>query len=408
MDEILNELKSIAANARKKINQPYSKETIETKRNEIQDLEDRYRQLIDPTDQEQDDLLSKFEQVKKEAIGTLKAHIDRRNQKTIEKMTALNLNEISTIAKIIPIFNGRREDLDIFITNLKLVYATIEAEKRVSFFSFVFNSRLESKVRNRVKQNSPPTTVESLITALKTNYGPTKSANSLLNELTKVTQRNNNLSGFATKIESLVAELNEIQISEEGENNRSSIVSTNNRIAFNSFMNGLTDPQILATIDASQVKTFAEALSIAEKVDSRAKQGQVMYQTAGNSQNGGTECTQCGRTHGRRCPAEGKKCNKCGRSNHFANKCYSKNDNNRNNNNGNNNNRNNSNNRNDNRNNNNNRNNNRRNNYRNNNSNNNGNDRNRNGNTRNINHVQDQENYQDPETSRSGTPENDY
>lgn len=81
--------------------------------------------------------------------------------------------------------------------------------------------------------------------------------------------------GFASKIESLVTELNEIQIAEEGERHRSSIISTNNKIAFNSFMNGLKDAQILATIDASQVTTFSEALSIAEKVDSRAKQGQV-------------------------------------------------------------------------------------------------------------------------------------
>lgn len=395
MEEILIELRAITANAKKKINQPYSKETIESKTREIADLETKYIQHLESTDQDKDDLESDFIQLKEEAIRTLKAHIDRRSQKTVVKMATLDLNEISTISKLIPIFNGKREDLHAFITNLKLVHETIAAEKRRSFFSFVFNSKLELKVQNRVKQNSPPTTVEDLITALKTNYGPTKSANSILNELTKVAQRNNNLSNFAAKIESLVAELNEIQITEEGETNRSAIVNTNNRIAFNSFMNGLTDPQILATIDASQVQTFSEALSIAEKVDSRGKQGQIMYQTTRNSQNTGKECAKCGRKHGNRCPAQGQNCNKCGRPNHFANKCYTRDGNNSNNN------RNNSNNR---------HNNNRNNNRRNNNNNNNGNDRNRSRNNRerNINHVQDQENYQDPEASRSGTPENNY
>ena len=39
MEEILIELRAITANAKKKINQPYSKETVENKTREIADLE---------------------------------------------------------------------------------------------------------------------------------------------------------------------------------------------------------------------------------------------------------------------------------------------------------------------------------------------------------------------------------
>lgn len=392
MEEILNELKAINANAKKKVNQPYSRETVENKKKEIEYLENEYRKYLEDTDRDKDDLLADFIQVKEEAISTLKVHIDKRNQTKIVVMATLDLNELSTIKKFIPIYSGKKEELHDFIGNIKLVYEAIETGRRQSFFDFVFNHRLELKVQNRVKQVSVPRNIDELITALKTSYKPVQSANSVLNELTKIVQKVNNLMGFAARIESLVAELNEIQIAEAGETYRSSITTTNSNIAFNSFINGLADPQILATIDASRVKTFAEALEIAEAIDSRGKNGQIMYQTARTSQNRDNECNKCGRTHGNRCPAQGKKCNKCGKLNHFANKCFTTNRNNNNNSNN-------------------------RNNYRNNNSSrdsnrrnndNNSNRNNNNRNTRNINHVQDQENYQDPETSRPGTPENNY
>lgn len=389
------------------MNQPYSKETIEDKIREIQELENKYEEYLGSTNKDEDDLVSDFKQLKDEAISTLKIHIDKRKQKAVVIMTTLDLNELSQIKKFIPIFDGKKEELHDFVANLKLVHSTIEAGKRQSFFSFIFESRLTLRVQNRVKQVSVPTTVEGLITTLTTSYKPIKTANSVLNELTRIVQKNNNLTGFAERIESLVTELNEIQIAEAGETHRSSITTTNNNIAFNSFINGLTDPQILAAIDASRVQTFSQALEIAERIDSRGRQGRVMYQTARGSRDRGTECAQCGRTHGDRCPAQGQICNKCGRHNHFANKCYSRDGNTRNSNKNHNNNGNRNNNRNDN-------NSDRGNNSRNSNNNNNRNNGNRsrdyrgNRNSQNINHVRDQENYQDPETNRSGTPENNH
>lgn len=235
MEQILDELKAINANAKKKVNQPYSKETVENKIREIKDLEGRYLEYLETTDEDKDDHLSDFEQLKEDAISTLKIHIDKRNQETVVIMTTLDLNELSQIKKFIPIFDGKKEELHDFVTNLKLVHSTIEAGKRQSFFSFVFKSRLTLRVQNRVKQVSVPTTVEGLITALTASYKPVKTANSVLNELTRIVQKNNDLTGFAERIESLVAELNEIQIAETGETHRSSITTTNNNVALSSF-----------------------------------------------------------------------------------------------------------------------------------------------------------------------------
>lgn len=415
MDRVYEKLNTLLSNARKSFNRPYTDETVEAKRKEVNKLESEVQIILsdkDITDEEREEHVRQFVALRGEIIQILTTHqtktrvesdrLKQHNTTTeVTIMTSLDLNELATISKFIPVFNGKRDDLHSFITNIELVHPTIAVGKRPSFFSFVFNTRLEPKIQNRLKQDSTPTTIETLVTSLKTKYGPTRSANTILNELTKITQRNNNLSGFATKIESLVIELNEVQIAEQGEDNKIAITNINNGIAFNSFINGLTNPQILATIDASQVKTFSEALSIAEKIDSRMKQGQVMYQTTNSNnrnpnnninpnKNRNSDCSKCGRKHNdNRCPAMGMTCHKCGRENHFANKCFTKNNNDRNKNNRNNNNSNNRNNNNNRSNNNNNRSNN---NYR--------------GNNRNVNHVQSQENYE-PEPRRPGTPE-DY
>lgn len=186
MEGILEDLRSILSNAKKKLTQPYSKSTVEDKIKEIEDLETKYKEYLETTTENKENLSAKFTELKEEAIKTLKIHIDKREKKTAVIMTSLDLNELSAISKFIPVFNGSRDSLHNFIANLELVHGTIASEKMQSFFAFIFNTRLELKVQNRLKQGTAPTTIQELITSLKLNYGPTKSANNLL---TKVRRR---------------------------------------------------------------------------------------------------------------------------------------------------------------------------------------------------------------------------
>lgn len=350
--EYLKSLETIIANAKKSLSRPYNIDTVNEKKLEIQRIQKNFEELLI----EDKEISEKFNILKEESINLLELHLRKRedidtnssrqdsNRQVVATsqaitMANLDINELSVVTKLIPKFGGRSDDLHNFITNLETVALTISNEKRESFFNFVFKSRLEVRVQNRIKQISVPSSVDELIRVLKTTYKPLKNANTLLNEITRISQRDNNVMNFAIQIENLMAELNEIQISEEGENNRDSIIATNGKIAFNAFMNGLSDPQIISTIDASQVTTFSEALKIAEKVSSRVKQKQVFHQKIQYEQNNGVfshqiKCKKCGGKHGFRCPAVGTKCHNCGKLNHFAKMCLTKsNANNRNNNN---------------------------------------------------------------------------
>ncbi|XP_058986803.1 homeobox protein 2-like [Musca domestica] len=246
----------------------------------------------------------------------------------------METNDLKTIVALVPVFTGKKEDLESFTANLEL----------------------DSRVQNRIKQKGIPKNINDLISALKTAYKPVKSSNAVLNELSGLTQRNNNLQGFANKIESLVSELNEIQISDLGEQCRDAIIATNNLTAFNTFLNGLQDQQIVSTIEASRVSTFADALRIAERYVSRTKQRDVMYHNAQAIRDN---------KHGK------KKYYNNGNNN---NKRYNYNNGNNNDNNGYNRNK--------------------------------GNNKNYNSRDYNVNQVQDQGNFQVPETLRPSSPEN--
>ncbi|XP_073820645.1 uncharacterized protein [Musca autumnalis] len=404
MDKVLQSLGILISNARKSLSKPYTKETIGKKKSELENLQTDFKnilekeELVDPVK-----FRTRFNELKAEALGLLLEHSESaqqvRDKNTAEQEGKMETSDLKTIVTLIPVFTGKKEDLESFAANLELVYETVPEEKKEFFFKYVFCSRLDSRVKNRVKQKGVPKNITELLSALKAAYKPVKSSNAILNELTGLTQRNNNLQGFANKIESLVSELNEIQISDLGEQCREAIIATNNLTAFNTFLNGLQDQQIVSTIEASRVSTFADALRIAERYVSRTKQKDVMYhnaQTNRDNKNGKKKYYNNGNNNKRYN-------NNNGNNDSNNNNGYNRNKGNKNNKNNNRNGRNNSNN--NNRNNNGNRKNN--NNWNNNNHNGNNNRNNNNYNSRdyNVNQVQDQGNFQVPETPRPSSSE---
>lgn len=330
MEENVQKLKDFLKNLKKSPGRTYTQKTIESKLGYIANIREDFQAIyIEQKDSEEGVALKlEFNNI----YENIRKYLLKSSKDTeTDKMANLDMNELSIVSKLIPRFSGKTNELFEFITNIETIITTIPEEKHASFLNFILKSKLELKVQNRIKQTSVPASVEDLIKILKDTYKPFKSPNILLNEIIKTRQKDNNVMGFATKIENLIAELNEIQISEEGEENRNIIINTNSKIAFNTFINGLTEPQIIATIDASQVTTFTEAVKIAEKISSRTKQNQIFYQNAqqhkpkqNNTSFKRIICKKCGKSHGNRCPANGIKCHNCGKFNHYSKMCMTR------------------------------------------------------------------------------------
>lgn len=199
------------------------------------------------------------------------------NTSQLTTTMTMNASELASIAKLIPIYSGRKEELNPFIANLELIQETLDDTKKPHFFQFIFKTRLDQKVQNRIKQTRIPNNLEELINELKKNYKTKQTPNSILNDLNKIKQQGD-LRKFADKIESLISELNELQISSIGEESRNAIIQSNGIIAFNAFKNGLADRELIKTIEASRVKTFSEALEIAEESNTSNTQAHIMHQ----------------------------------------------------------------------------------------------------------------------------------
>lgn len=367
MEKLKTDLVKLITNARKSLNNPYTVETLTTKRGELQRIRGEVELVLDDKDiaeTQRDSYIEQFNKLQKECLDVLKQHEEKRIQleinldrnieedNIVEMDTPLDMNELASVAKLVPNFTGNKEDLNLFISSLEIVNAGIAASKQKSLFNFVFKTKIDTKVQNRVRQIAIPNTVNELVKALTKAFKPVKSPNIILNELTRIVQTQDTIRKFADRIEALVSELNEVQISNLGEQSRDVILQSNGLIAFNAFKNGLRDREIIKTIEASRVKTFAEAVKIAEETSSGMSQNQIMFQNAqyggnrdtGNRYNGngnkhynndgnsnsngkGNSCRKCGGTHGNVCYADGKKCNKCGKMNHYARMCRSGNNN---------------------------------------------------------------------------------
>lgn len=374
MDNIYKQIETLISNARKSIGKVYTADTLVAKRKEVERLELQTIEILeDPkiSKVDRDSNVERFGKLKGEALEILRLHEQRDQQSSSQQardigsretgdvdntMTdnVLNTTELAAISKLIPIFNGAKGELEIFLANLEIVQETIVPEKHTAFFNFIYKTKLTSKVQNKIRQIAVPIDIATLRNSLKRAYGIKKSPNVILNELTTIVQTES-IRKFADQIETLMMELNELQTEALGEASREIISNTNAIIAFNSFKNGLKNREVVRTIEASRKKTLHEAIEIALETSADIRQSQIMFQTArsrgpdnnnrntndnrngkrnsynsnfnnnanGNRNSDNSKCGSCGGKHGDRCYAQGKTCDKCGKPNHFAKVCRS-------------------------------------------------------------------------------------
>lgn len=307
MESIYKRLNNNIENAKKALNKPYKLETIDEKFTELGTLTaEAENTLLSSIYSEEQRVanLDKFKELKRSYKEILDTHRRKRfalltqektqDNKTLEiphssqntqNQYTMDTRDIIQYMKIIPIFTGDKQTLDNFISTVKLIDNTLTTEQKVTFFDFIYTTRLDKKTQNRVKQLGIPTSTDQVLTKLRTIFKPSRTANTLLNELTNLTQNTHSITKYGEYIESLISELTEIQILKLGEEHRNTVTAINYEIAFNTFKNGLNDRQIIQTIEASRVKTLQEARILAEEVRTTNKTQRILYQNAQRRNN---------------------------------------------------------------------------------------------------------------------------
>lgn len=201
--------------------------------------------------------------------------IDLLNAK-LNKDTKMDF-EMDKTLKIIPLFDGETSKLSNFLNLTKYLYEATKTDDQEKLIQFIYNTRLTDKPKNRLIGISAPKTLVEFTKAFNDAYLYTRSQAIIQTELISSVQTNKPLHKYAERIERLIAELNNVQITEQGEQARATITSLNDKYAMNIFKNGLNE-NLASVIHAAQPESLSSAIKIATEVDqSRNSTNKIMF-----------------------------------------------------------------------------------------------------------------------------------
>ena len=193
-----------------------------------------------------------------------------RNIKT-DNMATFDMN---TANKFIPEFDGNQGKYKNFINLVEYMFDSInDTEEKKKLIKFVVRTKFSDKVRNKIAAEKTPETFAELKKITDKHFQPSKNAIAIHGELVTLKQGDKTIAVFAEKIESLIAELNNIHVSKQGEQNKEIVSNINDNLALNAFESGLHG-NIKNTVIAAQPNTFADAVKVALQVEATDRSAQ--------------------------------------------------------------------------------------------------------------------------------------
>lgn len=255
-----DKLKEILDTLKKNPNRTYTQKYVDEKLDEINKIWSELLSSVDSSNLKEAKI--KFDELVKQIKKYLIVKTDSGTSQTA-KMANL---DITQAAKIIPEFDGDYRKLNNFINLLEFYDESLAATQKPTLLKFVLATKFTEKVRNRLIAFDTPEDIASLKKNLQAAYKPKINSLTVYNDIARASQKNQTVNGFASKIESLIANLNDIQISEQGTEKKDIIIKLNDQIGLNAFERGLRE-SIKSVVLAARPKSFAEAIQIASEAE---------------------------------------------------------------------------------------------------------------------------------------------
>lgn len=282
LQALIQETQKILDNFKKTPNRAYSSEYLLGKQIHIKNTREtfktKYAEVLKIDQDQAVSLKNKFEAIYKQISDIIdnksKIYLENNSESKTLKMASF---EITTAIKVIPEFKGQLKELSNFLNIIEFLHDTLkDNDEKVKLIKFVIKTRLSENVKNKLITFSEPTNLTSLKTILHEAFKPKKTALSIQSEMAKSFQGNRGILDFSEKIETLMSQLNTIQISEQGETHREIIVKLNEQIALNAFKNGLNEP-MKSTVFASRPSKLQDAIQVASDLERPSTQAKVLH-----------------------------------------------------------------------------------------------------------------------------------
>lgn len=198
--------------------------------------------------------------------------------------------------KMIPSFDGNREELHKFLTCVDIVYGMCTTNAHKTSLLNVTKTKLAGPAYDLVKYTTFASWAE-LKVKLEQQYSEKRSIAQIQTELLNIRQNKDSVREFANKVIKLNSDLNDVCIKSQGEAAAEFVTNLNKHSALKAFVDGLNDP-IKLIIKASRYAELSEAIEAAcEEEKSLSLQKRFTDDRV-------------------------RSCSKCGRNNHTTNQCY--------------------------------------------------------------------------------------
>jgi hypothetical protein len=165
-----------------------------------------------------------------------------------------------------------------------MYHDTLKETAKPNLIKFIMLTRFSNKIQNKLGTSTTPTTFIQFKELLQKTFKSPNNALTIQADLVKSRQNGQSLMKYIEHIESLIAELNSIHISELGDDSKSIVTQMNDKIALNTFKQGLND-NLKTTIYAAQPKTFSEAKALAIEVATPQEQSSVFHYNSNYNSN---------------------------------------------------------------------------------------------------------------------------
>lgn len=178
------------------------------------------------------------------------------------------LFDLSTALKLVTVFEGEARTLNNFLSTIEYIAETLKDDiERGKLLDFILRTRISDRVVTKLGTKEKPTTIADLVKIFKELFTVKKSALHIQNELARIKQGDQNIQAFSTKIESLMTDLSNVQISNLGNEHKAIIIKLSDTAALDAFKAGLNEP-IKTTVFAAKPANLADAVKLAAEVES--------------------------------------------------------------------------------------------------------------------------------------------
>lgn len=213
-------------------------------------------------------------------ISEIRNILDSRSQES----SIMESFDLKVASSLLPSMDGNEDTTKKLIDSIMLYAELLKTDHKKYLINYVLKTRLSENAKIRLEKQYD--SVENLIKDMKDNFVTKKSATTISNLLHNARQQGNTIAEFANNIEQLLSDLSLAQAGND-EDLLKVLRPVNEKIAINSFCNGIRNHELKTILKSRNCQTLKDAINVAtdEELNTPSKSNVFYCNKRGNYNN---------------------------------------------------------------------------------------------------------------------------